>query len=60
MTKGNLDPSTLAARDGVSVSYVVRIAFLALPFWTPTSTDGCAPESTATHCWMSARSLLAG
>lgn len=32
MTAGNLDPSTLAAQEGVSVSYVVRvlrIAFLA-------------------------------
>ncbi len=58
MTKGNLDPSTLAARDGVSVSYVVRIAFLPLPWWTLSSTDCCAPESTATRCWISARSLL--
>lgn len=63
MTEGNLEPLTLAAQECVSVLYVVRmlnIALLALPFWTPTSTDGCAPESTATHCWISARSLLTG
>lgn len=63
MIEGDLDPSTLAAQEGVSVSYVARvlhIAFLALPWWTPSSTDGCAPGSTATRCSIFALSLLTG